>query len=171
MKNDLLRFLPPAISPKKELREAAVILLAAFLFSLSFWIQYCGELNFLYAGGVLMPDTYMPAFAYLMEGKLLLFFLGAAYMLCKGIYYYMTFYHGSKSIYLMRRLPERHAVLRRCLIFPIAMTAAFLLCAAIVFLLDFGLYMLITPKRCLYPDQWQMIWEVLLHHRVHYYGV
>ena len=62
---------------------------------------------------------------------------------------YQSHYRGSRSIYLMRRLPDRRELARRCLCLPLA---GFLLAAAAAALFSlafFALYRLVTPPQCL----------------------
>ena len=65
------------------------------------------------------------------------------------------------SIYLMRRLPDRWELHRRCLVFPFA---GLVLCVAAAFLtvvLCYACYMIATPEICLTPGQWQKYWRFL----------
>ena len=75
-----------------------------------------------------------------------LLFLGAAIL---ASYNYSGFRNGSKSYYLMRRLPDRFELTRRCLTFPIAAIIVCLLTAVILFFLYLALYAFYTPDRFL----------------------
>jgi uncharacterized membrane protein YqhA len=90
------------------------------------------------------------------------FLILALCMLALIVYHYAYHYQGSKSIYLMKRLPNRWEMHRRCITLPL-LAALICLIAAIAFLLIyFGIYMVFTPKECLTLGQWQKIWSVLL---------
>ena len=75
---------------------------------------------------------------------------------------YASFYQGSRSIYLMKRLPNRWELHRRCIFLPVLGMAGALAIRITVLLFYFAVYMLVTPDRCLPPDQWQKLWSVLL---------
>lgn len=65
----------------------------------------------------------------------------------------------SKSIYLIRRLPQRGELWRRCAVIPIARAVFCIVCAFALLLLCFIIYIGATPDQCLAPDQWAKIWR------------
>ena len=75
------------------------------------------------------------------------------------IYHYSYHFKGSKSIYLMRRLPDRWELHRRCLTLPIAMAVFFLLMGFVMLLLFFWAYFAAVPAQYIQPDQWAKIWR------------
>ena len=98
---------------------------------------------------ILRPGAVMPTFASIMHGTMIGFTFTAAVMLILAIRYYLTFYHGGRSIYLMRRLPDRWELFRRTLTLPLlgivtAGAASLLLCR-----LFYAVYMAVTPAECL----------------------
>lgn len=98
----------------------------------------------------------MPLFAELLaESRPMAgFWITAACMAALAAWHYAYHYQGSRSIYLMRRLPSRWELWRRCLALPAAGAVCALLLAALLLLCYFGLYLLLTPRPCLQPGQW-----------------
>ena len=104
----------------------------------------------------------MTSFDRLYDGSMLGFAFFAVWCVAFIIHYYTYYRQGSKSIYLMKRLPKKWERHRRAFTVPTLMCVAFLIMALITTLIYFGLYMLITPNECLLPDQWQNLWRDLL---------
>ncbi len=80
-------------------------------------------------------------------------------MLGLAAFHYIYHRIGSRSIYLMRRLPDRFELHRRCLALP---AAGIVLCAIACFLLlciYYWIYIAMTPEQCLAPGQWQALWR------------
>jgi len=73
--------------------------------------------------------------------------------------HYAYHHQGSKSVYLMRRLPDKWEYHRRCLALPLTGIALCALTAFLLFLIFFSSYMLLTPDELLEPGQWQKIWR------------
>lgn len=141
-------------------------LLGAVLYSVGFLVRYTNaraEL-FVVVGGekMLRPGAVIPAFDSLLGSALLGFVAAAAAMLFFIAYYYSYHWQGSKSIYLMRRLPDRWELARRCLALPVLGALACLLAGALVLGLYYGVYRLFTPEECLLSYGWQEIGSVLL---------
>jgi hypothetical protein len=69
---------------------------------------------------------------------------------------------GSRSDYLMRRLPDRWEYPRRCVTLPLLGAVAIIAEFLIVTLIYFAVYALFTPGICL-PAGWQDgLWRVIL---------
>jgi hypothetical protein len=158
-------YAPLGVDYKRELKWTAYGLAAAFVYSLSFFIAYSKWYELLYTWDgtikVLRPDAVMPDFMEILESSLVGFVIVAVCMLAMLIYHYAFHYQGSRSIYLMKRLPNRFELWRRCAALPAAAAICSLLVALVLLFVYFGLYMAITPKACLTPQQWQKIWNVL----------
>ena len=67
------------------------------------------------------------------------------------VFHYLYHYQGSRSIYLMRRLPDRWELLRRCIALPLCGALAALLTGLLITLLWAGIYLLATPRELLSP--------------------
>ena len=95
----------------------------------------------------------MSSFSWVMNGVMTPFAYLMTIILLLTIFHYLYYYHGSKSIYLMKRLPKRSELHRRSLMLPLTLVAA---CVVIVLLLTvvyYGWYFLWVPDRCIMPGQ------------------
>lgn len=165
MKIKLDCYVPLGVNYRYELQWIAYGLLASFLYSLGFLISYTNHYKslFVWVGTekILQQGAVMPDFIEILGRSLIGYFILALCMIAILVYHYAYHYQGGRSIYLMKRLPSRLELLRRCVTLPI-LAAALIICMAIVLLLIYyGIYMIFTPKICLTPDQWQKIWSVI----------
>lgn len=165
MKLDLSRFAPPGWNLETEKRIFGWGMALSTLFSMSYIINFLSERQALYwkigTEVQLRPDAVMPDFVDVLHPLLMGFPLLA---LCLAAFIPLRYaYHhqGSKSIYLMRRLPDRWERHRRCWTLPLLGIAACLLAAFILLLIYYAIYMAATPEACLTPHQWQKIWRVI----------
>lgn len=140
--------------------------LMSFVFSCSYFIALANGVNRLYrvvrTDRVLREGAIMTDFVEVLNYALIGFAILALVMAALAVYNYAYHRQGSKSIYLMRRLPNRWELHKRCLAIPLV---SVLMCAAAAFILlciYYWIYMLVTPEVCLVPGQWQKIWSVLL---------
>ena len=121
--------------------------------SIRFLYRYADAVRQLYTrrgnDRVLIPGAKVPAFGVLLQDCFNpMAFIGGA-MLLGAVGLYLYHYQGSRSIYTMKRLPDRWELWRRCLTVPIVMC---LWCIAVTLALT-GLYYLawrfLTPAVCL----------------------
>ena len=167
MKINLSRYAPPGFELRTELQFFIAGMALATLHSLSFLTRFAHAKSDLYGrigtDRYLLPGAVMPDF-HTLVGKALIGFLVLAiwWILVFVSAHYGYHFAGSKSIYLMRRLPDRWELHRRCWTLPLLVVLLCLLTATILFLVYYGIYMAATPKECLTPHQWQKIWSVLL---------
>lgn len=163
---DLTRHAPPGIKLKPELQFIISGFIFSFLGSLLFLQSYNMALQDLYvetvASNVLIQGARMPDFHVLLDGNLNLYIIFALSMFAVIAYNYSYHYRGSKSIYLMRRLPKRWELHRRCLTIPLVSSLMYLLSAVLMLFIFYGIYMEFTPEQCLTPGQLQKLWSVLL---------
>lgn len=159
----LLHWVPPGLNARRELGWLRGGLVGALVWSLPFVISLLGSLPGLYhlVGGRRVPDpsAAAPDFAELMEGRLLVFGIVALAFLAVSLYHYAYHWQGSRSIYTMRRLPDRWELHRRCLTLPVLGALACVLAAFLVLALYFGIYMATVPDVCRAPGQWQRLWR------------
>ena len=88
----------------------------------------------------------------LLTGLLL---LGLLFVCVKN---YLDLSQGSRAIWLMRRLPDRWELPRRCCGLPLLGMAAALVLLLIVVLLFYLVYLWLIPEACRAPDQWHRLW-------------
>jgi len=163
MKLSVSRLSPPGmdISPQKRYFIFAAII--SFVWSLYFCVMCSAAFRdlFYYERGVrvaLKENAKMPAFWELYGRSWLGFVFFAVCALGFVIYNYAYYKQGSKSVYLMRRLPQKWEMHLRALFFPVLIMLALLLIGLAVTLIYFGLYLLVTPDTCFAPTVRQIIW-------------
>lgn len=160
------RNFPPGYAYGGELRAIVIALVLGITISAgSFFSEFIHERRALYihrgSDVFLNGSLDMPDFKIILGDKLLFIIIPAVFILFAATVIHLAYhYSGSKSIYLMRRLPQRFELLRRCVLIPLVCTAVYLLMAFILLLLFYAYYMSATPESCLTPNQWQKIWSV-----------
>jgi len=112
----------------------------------------------------LRPGAVMtPFYQTLDSAPLMGYAIVALLMLPLAGWHYLYHYQDSRSIYLMRRLPDRRELWRRCLTLPLLGLAACGVLSAIHVPAAYAIYIHSTPPQCLQPGQWRMLWESLFH--------
>ena len=150
------KYAPPGIEFTKQLTRCLIGISAAFGWSWSFLVKYLtarGELfmrtmtGLVVREGVMMQDFWQLLHVDFdsLDGFLLFYLV----MLGLIVYHYLYYYQGSKSIYLMRRLPDKWEMHRRNVALPLAAIVIGFLTELVVLLLYYGIYVLATPTQCL----------------------
>ena len=118
---DLRRLTPPGLSAKLESSWAAALLVPILLWHAVYWIALLHARNdlFLTVDGKaeLIPNAVMPDFCELVRGAYNGFAILFLFLICLAFYHYTFFFRGSRSIYLMKRLPQKancFIAARRC---------------------------------------------------------
>ena len=89
-------------------------------------------------------------------------FLGVSLLCVAGIFVNRTaFYRGSKSIYLMKRLPTGGELFRRTAVLPLLGLLLTLAVFSALVCLYYFIYLRVTPEECLAPDQLARLFEYL----------
>ena len=162
---DLRRLTPPGLSAKLESSWAAALLVPILLWHAVYWIALLHARNdlFLTVDGKaeLIPNAVMPDFCELVRGAYNGFAILFLFLICLAFYHYTFFFRRSRSIYLMKRLPQKGELIYRCTALPALLLLASLALMGILFLSDFGLYQMATPKECMTGGQWQKLWTAL----------
>ena len=161
---DLSRHVPPGYDWLPEWRFLVWGSLAAFLWSLVYFAQLHEAREALFErslhGYVLIPGVKMKDFVSVLGSSMMGFQILIPCLASHVIQHAIYIRQGSKSIYLMRRLPQRSERHRRCLLLPLTFAVCVLIAAFLLLLLYFQIYRAVTPDSCLTPDQWQKIWSV-----------
>ncbi len=168
MRIDLSRYAPPGFPLKPELQFYFTYLIIQALANLFLFFNsyYSAREGLYWRNGLdrtLNPDAVMPDLAAILQSTALSLLL--VLVLCMPLFAVIHYaYHrqGSKSIYLMRRLPDRRELHRRCLTLPLAGLVLCALAFLLLLLVFYWVYMTFTPEQCLTPHQWQKIWSVIL---------
>ena len=151
----LEKYAPPGIDVKVEVIGYIAGVVVATLQSLSFVYNYGYALGELYTyhgisgKRVLMEGAIIQDFGSLMEGVFLFGVMMCGITLFRTGYYYTYHYQGSKMMYLMKRLPDKWEVHRRCWTLPLAGTALLGIWMLVLRMLYFTIYMFCTPSQCL----------------------
>jgi len=95
----------------------------------------------------------LPSFSGMMESIMVPFVYLMVIILLLMILHYLYFYHESKSIYLMKRLPKRRELHRRSLALPLMLIGTCVVTVMLLTMIYFGLYHLFVPARCIAPGQ------------------
>lgn len=164
MKRELLKLLPVGYNVKK-VKTALIwgyITTAAFsaIVYFSNLIENFNDLYFYDEAGnrLLKTGVKMTSFELLRERAFDLFLIFIFMLLVFSIYNFIYHYIGSKSIYTMRRLPQKFEFIKRCVTIPVIFI---ILSIASVFVLNFiyfGIYMLVVPEECLLSSA-KMMWR------------
>ena len=163
MKRFLERSFPPGYWYKAELKITLITLVDMALISLFGFLNAYSSARqslFMQMGTDLILDESrtMPDFTALLGNKLNLVLIPAALIFVIAIVLHYAYHQsGSRSIYLMRRLPDRFELHRRCLLIPLITVLTFILVAALLFFIYYAIYMNFTPSVCLTPNQWEKI--------------
>lgn len=164
-KINLARWAPVGLNLKQELQFFGAGMVFATLYSLQFFQRYGSERSNLYANAfgrrVLLPDAVMPDFHLLLRDYWAGFAILALCMLALSAYHYLYHRQGSKSIYLMRRLPSRFELPRRCLALPLLAIFLCVVAVCLLLVLFYWTYRIFTPEGCLTPHQWGKLWSVI----------
>ena len=121
---------------------------------MSFLYKYINARNalFVYRYGnvkTIMEGTVMRPFEELLENTMDGFLIFLAVMILLILLHYMSYYKDSKSIYLMKRLPDKWELYRRCIVVPFAAIVVGVITALACWMLYYGIYLYFTPAQCL----------------------
>ena len=106
---------------------------------------------------------YEPSYSWYAAPAFFLFPALFAGALCLAAYNYVGFRNGSKSHYLMRRLPDKWEHHRRCLALPLLAILAGLVLIPILIAVYYAIYLHFTPEQCLQPNQWEVFRESIVY--------
>lgn len=163
MRSKLAKYAPPGYDYTFDKNFYFVGLGLATSFSFSYLLRFGEAKSSLYIydleGKKLKVGAIMPDFTELFQGSLWGYWVLAFAMLLFIALRYASYYQHSKSIYLMKRLPDRLDMHRRCIIVPVIAAISCTVIAFLVLLLCFGHYLIFTPDACFTPGQWAKIWR------------
>lgn len=157
-------YIPPGFPFSTEQTYFTAGMLCAVLYSLRFVLDYWNARCALFREDrltgewVLEEGARIAPFSEILGSALTGFLILACSMLFFAVLHYQSHFHGSRSIYLMRRLPDRWELHRRCLAGP---ALGILLCTAaagVFLLLYWTVYRVATPQECLMPLGGEMVW-------------
>lgn len=155
----LSRLFPLGWPWQNEIMAAACALALSALTALSlFAYQFGKALDSLYYGTrpyrQLAPGTMVPPYPQVLGSALLGFGLVALCLILMPIGHFLWHRWGSRSDYLMRRLPRRQELAKRCIAGPALLLVITILTGLVLFGLFFIWYQAATPAGHLPPDVW-----------------
>ena len=135
---------PPGFDYETERSIFVAALIISILWSLGFFSRFLDEVHY-----VNVAPT--PYFYEVLGNAFFCFPIAIALMLSSIAMNYAHYHSGSKSIYLMRRLPNRWERHRRCIEIPLASAAITLLTAILIFFIYYFFYMFWINKHGYHP--------------------
>lgn len=166
MKFDISRYAPLGMDMEFERKFFKWGILLSGLYSLKFVLAYQEARRHLYDGwdsygpiGELHSEICISPFFELVDSCFTGYLILAVCMVLFSIYHYLYHYQGSKSIYLMRRLPNGWELHIRCLAVPIFGVCACFITTILLIGIYYLVYILFTPKQCILSNQWHMFWQ------------
>ena len=165
IKNFIEHSVPPGVQTSLIWKYMIFGCLGSLIYSFGFWGRYFDSYWDLFVrvgNETVLSGKMMPSFDSLYQSDMLGFKLCAVWCVAFVIHYYTYYRQGSKSVYLMKRLPSRLERHRRAFTIPCLMALGFLVLAALTVLVYFALYLIATPKECLLPADPHSIWRILL---------
>lgn len=149
----LEKYAPPGINLAKEVMVFVVSMTCAVIFSLGYVLAYISARNELYEvindKRILKEGAIIPEFEVILGNYFSGFILVGVAMAIILVYHYAYHYQDSKIIYLMKRLPNRWELHRRCITLPIAGSIVAVVVLILLWAIYFGIYFLFTPQQCL----------------------
>ncbi len=150
---------PPGYEYDRELKRLMCLWMIGILYSLRFfadyhkayqrlfvWKQVPGELDAEY---VLREGAQIAPFPELLSQGMLLFVPLVLVLIAAIGVHYMYYRQGSKSIYLMRRLPDKKLLHKTCLAAPLLGILTILVTIAVLSGVYYCVYIWVTPEICL----------------------
>ena len=153
---------PPGLDWRAECRWAAVgLILGALWSAIVFLYRLDGALDLLYEWvnrqRFLVESRTIAPFPELLYLTMAGFLLGIVLTVPLACYHYACHYLGSRSIYLMRRLPDGWELWRRCLTVPVLLAVLCLGAIELLTILYFLVFLLLTPPPCLPAEPWRQL--------------
>ena len=140
---------------------AALYALLAFLLRLARAVEQLYARDMFGGRLELIPGSTVPPFPQLFGGGLFWFWVAGLCLVLLPLLLCLWHWRGSRSIYLMRRLPRRGELPRRCLAGPALLLVLTLLAAAAAVGLCALCYRSLTPAGHLPADAWSGMGGIL----------
>lgn len=146
-------YFPPGYEYEKEKNAALLLLGIGAGLSLRFFTDLFAAAEKLYetvlGRRVLKAGVQAVPFAQLVQGHWV-FYIPLLFLLFTAIpWRYFYYYHATKSIYLMRRLPRHSILFKSCTQGSVLLAGTSAALLTILYLLYYGFYWLVIPAECL----------------------
>ncbi len=158
MRDKIKVFFPPGYEYETACKRQLIMLAAAVVYSFRFFFQYYDARKQLYEWvfqrpgvsiRVLREGAQIASFAEVVEFSFLLFVPLLLVFWVEIIEHYLYYKSGSKSIYLIKRLPHKWFFWKTCVIGPLLGMVFTGVIIGILLLLYYGVYICFTPAGCL----------------------
>lgn len=156
IQEDLLKpenYFPPGYAYESERNIAIILLGTGAGLSLSFFGDLYRAVGVLYEyqnhRRVLRENAVAASFGHLVTGHWGLYVAFVLFLTATMIYHYFYYCQETKSIYLMRRLPQRGVLFKSCVKGPLLGLGIGAAALAVLYLLYYGIYLLVIPAQCL----------------------
>ena len=168
MTDKIKRFIPVGINPKAEKLLVIVSFIVSVLRALYFYINFNSAYSYLFefrnGQHILNKTKVMRYFCTLTPGCFDGFIISVFIFAFMIFVHYGYHYKDSKSVYTMKRLPQKNELHIRCLTLPLICIAVCIILSFLLLLLFYHHYMTVTPPECMPPDnQWKMFWVNLIY--------
>ncbi len=141
----------------------AVGICRALLFFQAYMREYNRLFDIEYGQRVLKIGRKMTEFYEIIDGTFDGFAIAVFAFIVLILYHYIYHYRDSKSIYTMKRLPDKNELHIRCISVPLAGITLSVILSVSLMLIFYRYYMTKTPAECLFPDQWERLWTQILY--------
>ena len=164
MTDKFRKFIPVGFSPAPAVCLYLIGYLVSICYSVMIYIDSVyNALNNIsdYEGGqyIFLEGHYMRFFSQVRGSCFSIFILYFVILLAFSIYCFISHFIGSKSIYTMRRLKNRHELFIRCALISLIMILISLITIAILNAMFIEIYLDIVPEDNLWPwwntDNWR----------------
>ena len=169
MKKFLLDHTPLGVASVKEGVWCFVGLIVSIAYSLLFFVRLYSTANFLeeVMRSGMAEDIIGPHYTAHFPEEILGFALSGFFvvficMVGMILYHYSYHWYGSKSIYLMRRLPDQMELHRRCLTLPVLTMVLSVVLAFVLYCVYYRIYRVVIPPEFTedfrFPFFWVRFW-------------
>ena len=164
MRNFLERNAPPGVDVEKEEIALVVGVILSLIVSIDFPARYLSAYRDLFemtldGQQVLREGAQMSPFLDCLGFSLAGFMILAFVILSFAINHYRYFRQESKSVYLMRRLPQRWEYQRRIWLLPVLGAVIVAVIALLLGFIFWEIYLHVTPEQTLPENLWRGDWR------------
>lgn len=167
MTDKIRKIIPVGIRPESEIWMFLSPFAIGIFRALFFFQVYAREYNRLFeiehGKIVLIESRTMADFAVIIDGVFDGFFIAVFVFFFLTVYHYAYHYRDSKSIYTMKRLPNKYELHIRCITVPAIGVILTVITTGFLLVIFYYYYMTKTPAECLFPDQWERLWTAILY--------
>lgn len=155
MKIDWTKYDPPGMDTSKEQAFFVCGLICCFFYTVLGYLNAYGDEYrdlFIHMGvqkKILRPERTIAPFGEILGNRLMVYVILAVCMFVAVAIRYAYYRQGSRSEYLMRRLPDGGLFYRTCWVRPLLRMGLSLLAALVSLAVFYGIYVLVTPAVCL----------------------